>query len=84
MRERLSSRLRTFEALHSFPQPTDFSRYAANASEKRIVDLFGIGDHDSFAVPKNDVSRNSYHSLECSGHFAARPNQPRFGCFVPR
>ena len=60
--QRLGRRFRAFEALHSFPQSADFVRYRRQCLGERIVDLFGIGDHDSFAVPKNNMSRNSYHS----------------------
>src|SRR5580704_7417904 len=53
--------LRAFELLHAVAQLVDLSRHRRQCLGERIVNLFGIGNHNSFSVTKDDMPRNSDH-----------------------
>src|SRR5678815_6006189 len=48
-----------FELADSFLQFAYFCRHGGESFRERIVDLFGIGDHDTLAFAENNVTRNT-------------------------
>ena len=50
-----------FELSYSFSQFADFICDSGQGFGEWIVDLLGIGDHDTLAFAKDDVTRNADH-----------------------
>src|SRR5678815_802195 len=64
-----------FELADSFLEFADFCRHGGESFRERIVDLFGIGDDDTLAFAKDDMSRNADDGRvrrDISEHYGAR------------
>src|SRR5580658_7433916 len=53
--------LGAFEALHAVAQLVDLSRDRCQRFRERIVNLFRVSNHNSFAVAEDDMTRNADH-----------------------